>query len=159
MATATTPSTNSDRPMRDPMLDALVAAPAAQPRDPTEPLAAVPDRGRTVVSDDVITTIAEIAAQQVEGVHRLGTTGLRGMLGRIGSHPGVGSEVGMKQAAITFEIVADFGYRLDQIAHEVRRRVIGAVETMAHREVIAVDITFVDVYVAKPEQRTGRQLD
>jgi len=152
MATTTTP-TNNDR-SRD--QDAMAGS-----RKKPEPqvLAEIPDRGKTLVSDEVITTIAQIAAQQVEGVHRLGTTGLRGMFGRIGSHPGVDSEVGMKQAAITFDVVVEFGYRLDQVAREIRQRVISSIEHMAHREVVAVDVNFVDVFVPKTENRPGRMLE
>jgi len=153
MATTTTPTPTNDRsPLKD------LPSPT-RAKTNSEPLAEIPDRGKTTVSDEVITTIAQIAAQQVDGVYRLGTTGLRGMFGRIGSHPGVDSEVGMKQAAITFDVVVEFGYPLEQVAAEIRRRVVTSIEFMAHREVVAVDVNFVDVHVQKADNRQGRALE
>jgi len=154
MAT-TVPST----PSNDRARESYETMTSGRRKPDAQPLAEIPDRGKTTVSDEVITTIAQIAAKQVDGVYRLGTTGLRGMFGRIGSHPGVDSEVGMKQAAITFDVVIEFGYPLDQVAAEIRRRVISAIEHMAHREVVAVDVNFVDVYVPKAENRQGRALE
>lgn len=117
-------------------------------------------RGKTYVADEVVTTIASIAAEQVDGVHRLGDTGIKGMIGRIGRNSGVGSEVGMKQAAISLDVVIEYGYRLGEVATELRQRVIEAVEHMADREVVAVDINIVDVYVPEqPIQRASRILE
>lgn len=117
-------------------------------------------RGKTHVADDVVATIASIAAEQVDGVHRLGDTGLKGVIGRIGRNSGVGSEVGMKQAAISLDVVIEYGYRLGEVASELRERVIEAVEHMADREVVAVDIHIVDVHVPETQQqKTTRILE
>lgn len=117
------------------------------------------DRGKTYVSDEVVATIASIAAEQVEGVHRLGETGLRGMIGRMGRHSGVNSEVGMKQAAIDLDIVIEYGYQIATVASDLRERVIEAVQYMADREVVAVDIHVVDIYVPGQPQPRGRNLE
>lgn len=117
-------------------------------------------RGKTYVADEVVTTIASIAAEQVEGVYRLGVTGLKGVIGRIGRNSGVGSEVGMRQAAISLDVVIEYGFRIGEVASELRERVIEAVEHMADREVVAVDINIVDVYVPdQAPQRTSRVLE
>jgi uncharacterized alkaline shock family protein YloU len=111
----------------------------------------VSDLGTTIVDDTVVTTIASLAAQEVDGVHRLGSTGLRGMVSRVGRHAGVDSQVGQKQAAITLDVIVEFGHRLTDVGHALRERVIQAVEYMADREVVAVDIHFVDVHVPGAE--------
>ena len=116
--------------------------------------------GKTYVADEVVATIASIAAEQVAGVHRLGDTGFKGIFGRMGRNTGVGSEVGMKQAAISLDVVIEYGYRLNEVAAELRERVIEAVQYMADREVIAVDINIVDVHVpGEVQPRSSRVLE
>ncbi len=118
-----------------------------------------PERGKTFIADEVVATIASIAADQVEGVHKLGETGFRGIIGRMGRNTGVDSEVGMKQAAINLDIVIEYGYQISVVASELRERVIEAVQYMADREVVAVDIHVVDIHVPGQPQQRGRNLE
>ncbi len=118
----------------------------------------VTDLGKTTISDDVVTTIAHLAAAHVPGVYRLGGTGIRGAFSRLSRTNGVESEVGQRQTAITLDVVIEFGYQLADIAHALRERVIEAVEHMADRQVVAVDINIVDIHVAKRDT-TSRALE
>jgi uncharacterized alkaline shock family protein YloU len=111
------------------------------------------ERGRTVIDDEVVSVIARLAAESVEGVHQLGNSTLRALFSGAYRHPGVDSEVGMREAAVDVEIVAEFGYPIRAVSRELRQRIIDAVEHMAGRRVVEVNVYVVDVHVGK----TGRR--
>ncbi|MCL6735025.1 Asp23/Gls24 family envelope stress response protein [Streptomyces neyagawaensis] len=118
-------------------------------------------RGRTTVADVVVEKIAGMAARDVPGVHALGSGFARSMGSMRERMPGAGSgksvtrgvsvEVGEKQAAIDLEIVVDYGVSITDVAGEVRENVISAVERMADREVVEVNITVSDVKLPDEE--------
>ncbi|MFF9816517.1 Asp23/Gls24 family envelope stress response protein [Streptomyces sp. NPDC014006] len=119
------------------------------------------DRGRTTVADVVVEKIAGMAARDVPGVHALGSGFARSMGSMRERMPGAGSgksvtrgvsvEVGELQAAIDLEIVVEYGVSIRDVAGEVRESVISAVERMAGREVVEVNITVSDVKLPDEE--------
>lgn len=117
------------------------------------------ERGKTYIADEVISIIARIAAEQVEGVHQIGDSNLRGMIARLGRSKGVESEVGLKEAAVDIEVVVEYGYPIKQVAETLRTQIIENVEIMTGRKVIEVNVHVVDVYIPKVEKRTKRQLE
>lgn len=125
----------------------------------TEELAPPEERGRTFIDDEVVSVIARIAAENVEGVHKLGESTLRAMFSGTYRHSGVASEVGMKEAAVDVEIVAEFGYCIRTITQQLRREIIEAVERMANRKVVEVNVYVVDVHIGKVERRRHRELE
>ncbi|MFF7858722.1 Asp23/Gls24 family envelope stress response protein [Streptomyces sp. NPDC007904] len=118
-------------------------------------------RGRTTIADVVAEKIAGMAARDVRGVSALGSGSARSMGSMRERMPGAGSgksatrgvsvEVGEKQAAIDLEIVVDYGAPITDVAGEVRENVISAVERMAGREVVEVNITVSDVKLPDEE--------
>ena len=114
--------------------------------------------GKTWIADEVVSIIAQIAAEQVEGVHQLGESNLRSMLPKLGRHRGVESEVGLKEAAIDIEVVVTFGYPIWQVADTIREQVIESVEHMTRRRVVEVNIHIVDVHVPKVAARPSRRV-
>lgn len=117
------------------------------------------DRGKTYISDDVVSVIARIAAEQVDGVHQLGESSLRGMFARLGRSRGIESEVGLKEAAVDVEIVVEYGFPIREVAANLRRTIIESVEFMTGRKVVEVNVHVVDVYIPKIENRSKRQLE
>lgn len=117
------------------------------------------ERGKTIIADQVISVIARIAAERVEGVHQIGASSLRGVFARLGKHAGVASEVGLKEAVVDIDLIVSYGYPLADIAAQVRREIIESVEYMSGRKVLEVNVNVVDVYVPKVEPRTKRQLE
>ena len=113
-------------------------------------------RGKTYIDDEVVSVIARIAAEQVEGVHQLGASNLRGMISRLGRKSGVEAEVGLKEAAIDLEVVVEFGYPIREVAEELRSVVIETIEATTGRRVIEVNIFVVDVHIPQTEHRTRR---
>ncbi|MER6109227.1 Asp23/Gls24 family envelope stress response protein [Streptomyces hirsutus] len=118
-------------------------------------------RGRTTVADVVVEKIAGMAARDVPGVYALGGGFARSMGSMRERVPGAGSgksvtrgvsvEVGERQAAIDLEIVVDYGVSITDVAGAVRENVISAVERMADREVVEVNIEVNDVKLPDEE--------
>jgi uncharacterized alkaline shock family protein YloU len=120
---------------------------------------AVSSKGKTFISDEVVSIIARIAAEQVEGVHQIGDSSLRGMFSRLGRSPGIDSDVGLKEAAVDVDIVVDYGYPIKILADELRRSIIESVEYMTGRKVVEVNIHVIDVYIPKTEKVSKRELE
>ncbi|MGC0401822.1 putative alkaline shock family protein YloU [Streptomyces sp. SAI-126] len=118
-------------------------------------------RGRTTIADVVVEKIAGMAARDVPGVHALGSGFARSMGSMRERMPGAGSgksaargvsvEVGELQAAIDLELVVEYGVAIPDVAAAVREDVISAVERMAGREVVEVNITVSDVKLPDEE--------
>jgi uncharacterized alkaline shock family protein YloU len=128
-------------------------------RDERDELEQPRHRGKTFISDEVVSVIARLAAEQVEGIHQIGLSSFRSMLSRFGRHRGVESEVGLKEAAIDIDVTVIFGYPIRELAQELREVIIDSVERMTGRQVVEVNINVNDVHVPGREQRTRRQLE
>lgn len=136
--------------------------PVKPPAGRVDPEAEARVRGHTYIADEVVSVIARIAAEQVEGVHKLGSSNLRGLFSRFGKqarHGGVDSEIGMKEAAVDIEIIVEFGYPIREVSEALRERVIDTVEQTTGRKVVEVNIWVVDVHVPQVETRPRRELE
>ncbi|WP_111509124.1 Asp23/Gls24 family envelope stress response protein [Mycobacterium kyogaense] len=118
------------------------------------------ERGKTTIADTVVAKIAGLAAREVTGVHALGGSATRavGALrdripgASVNHAQGVSVEVGEKQAAVDVDIVAEYGVSINDLAAGIRRNVIAALERMTGLEVVEVNITVHDVYVADDDR-------
>lgn len=98
------------------------------------------------IADEVVSTIAGLAAAEVEGVAAMsGTWGteLVEKLGRKNYGKGIKVEVAGEETKIDIFIVVEFGYPIPQVAGNVQKEVKLAVETMT-----GLTVTQVNVYVA-----------
>jgi len=108
--------------------------------------------GSLALSDDVVATIAGLAARQVKGIHSLG----KSRLINFGDDPkrGVGVEVGQREAALDLEVIIEYGCNIHETAAELRKKIAEVVYQMAGREVVEVNINVVDIHLEeekKPE--------
>ena len=105
-------------------------------------------KGEVSLDESVVARIAGMAVKNVEGLHSLG----RSRLLRLGddSTRGIGVEVGSKQAALDLEVVIEYGHDIKKVARTVRQKIAAAVETMAGKEVVEINIHVVDIQL--PEQ-------
>lgn len=104
--------------------------------------------GRITMSEDVVATIAGLAAREVKGIHSLG----RWRLIPFGDNPthGVDAEVGSKQAAFDIEAVVEYGADIREVAGRLRSKIATEVDKMAGREVVEVNIHVVGLHM--PEE-------
>lgn len=118
------------------------------------------DRGTTSVQDRVVSKIAGIAAQEVEGI-RMGGGGSQAVSGIIGSlsggsggsqSQGVSVEVGEEEAALDLTLTAEYGKSIPQLTEAVRRNVVNRIENLVGLRVTEVNITVSNVYFPQEDQ-------
>ncbi len=107
--------------------------------------------GNIKISEEVISIISSISAQEVEGIAMLGTSG--GGLGEILAKktPGKGVKVEIvdEQVVVDIHITVKFGTRIREIASAIQDHVKNAVETMAGLTVKCVNIYVDAVEITK----------
>jgi uncharacterized alkaline shock family protein YloU len=117
------------------------------------------ERGSTTISNAVVSQVAGIAAQEVEGVQMGGgaAAAVGGFLQSVGgtvtgssagggnNTRGVSVEVGEEEAAIDLTMAIEYGKSIPQISEAVRRNVTDRVENLVGLRVTEVNITVNDV--------------
>lgn len=97
------------------------------------------DAGTIRIGEDVVSTIASQAAQEVAGVAGL-TGALSGVLSKKAGGPGVKVDVKGEQAYIDVMVTLDFGSRIPDVAWKIQERVKSKVERMTGLSVTAVNV-------------------
>jgi uncharacterized alkaline shock family protein YloU len=101
------------------------------------------ESGIVHISEEVVGTIAGIAAMEIEGVAGLTggfVGGITEMLGRRNFTRGVRVSLGEREAAVDLNIVVDYGVRIPKIAERVQETVKSSIENMTGLEVVVVNI-------------------
>ena len=123
------------------------------------------ERGSTSISDNVVSKIAGIAAQEVDGI-RMGSGGSQAVSGLLGSitggssgsqTQGVSVEVGQEEAALDLTLTAEYGKSIPQLAEAVRRNVANRVESLVGLRVTEVNITVSNIFFPQQEAEQERQ--
>ena len=123
------------------------------------------ERGSTSISDSVVSKIAGIASQEVDGI-RMGSGGSQAVSGILGSitggssgsqTQGVSVEVGQEEAAVDLTVAVEYGASIPQVAQAVRRNVINRVENLVGLRVTEVNITVNDVQFPQERPMLGQQ--
>ena len=129
------------------------------------------ERGNTTIEDTVVSKIAGIAAQEVEGVQMGGGNAravgafLDSVTGPIGGGGGqtrgVSVEVGQQEAAIDLSMAIEYGRSIPRITEAVRRNVVNHLENMTGLRVHEVNITVNDVVLTdeRPQLERQRELE
>ncbi len=124
------------------------------------------ERGGTRIEDGVVSKIAGIAAQEVDGVRMGGGTGqaigsflssVPGIGGGGGESRGVSVEVGEVETAVDATLTVAYGKSIPQVAEAVRRNIINRVESLVGLRVTEVNISVNDVFFPEQEQQQQRQ--
>jgi uncharacterized alkaline shock family protein YloU len=99
--------------------------------------------GTIRIADDVVATIAALAALETPGVASLSGGLSEGFTKRISgknAHKGVNVEVGTEEAAIDLKVVIQYGVKIDDACRQVQLNVKEAVETMTGLKVVEVNV-------------------
>src|SRR5918994_704014 len=119
------------------------------------------ERGTTTIQDSVVSQVAGIAAQEVEGI-RMGSSTTQGVGSIMSAVPGVGSasesrgvsvEVGEVETAVDLTMSVEYGRIIHQIVEAVRTNVIMRVESLVGLRVTEVNITVNDIFFPQQEQQ------
>lgn len=104
------------------------------------------------IADEVIATIAGVAASEVKGVTSMSgniTDGIAGMLGKKNLGKGVKVEAGEKEVIIDLSVVVEYGCRIHYVAKEIQNNVRAAVEEMTGMEVVEINVNILGVNTGK----------
>jgi len=108
--------------------------------------------GTIRIADEVVATVAGLAAVEVEGVAAMSggwSTDLVEKLGKKNFGKGIKVEVINDETKIDIFLVIEFGYPIPQVAADVQREVKQAVETMTGLNVTMVNVHIVGVSLKK----------
>jgi uncharacterized alkaline shock family protein YloU len=117
------------------------------------------DRGTTIISDTVVSTIAGMAAREVEGVHMGGgasrTAGgvLGSLTGSESKTSGISVEVGRTETAIDLKMGIEYNKNILQTVEEVRRRITDRVQSMTGLRIKELNATITDITFPEKEER------
>lgn len=121
-----------------------------------QPASLQTERGKTVIAENVVARVADLAAREIRGVHSL-AGGVGSRLRRLA--PGIGDsnraaavEVGEKEAIVALDLVVDYGVSIPQLAEAVRSNVIERVEYTTGLIVKEVNIEVTDLYFPDGER-------
>ncbi len=119
------------------------------------------NNGTVTYANDVIATIAGVAATEVSGVAGMSggiSSGITEMLGKKNLTKGVKVEVGTQEAAIDLTIVVEYGSELHKVAEAVQENVKKAVETMTGLQVVEVNVNILGVNVKAEDGNSVQKL-
>ncbi|MCI0479661.1 Asp23/Gls24 family envelope stress response protein [Candidatus Uhrbacteria bacterium] len=104
------------------------------------------ESGRVTIADEVIASIARIAAERVTGIARTAGSsgGIKGIFGGDDSSVTVKTELANEQARLELRIAVEYGYAVHSVASGVQESVQKDVEKLA-----GVTVSSVDVYVKR----------
>jgi uncharacterized alkaline shock family protein YloU len=117
------------------------------------------ERGVTTISDTVVSSLAGMAAQEVDGVHMGGgaSRAAGGVLGSItGSESrtsGITVEVGRTETAIDLKMGIEYNKNILQTVEEVRRRITDRIESMTGLRIKELNATITDITFPETEAR------
>jgi len=112
------------------------------------------EMGTIRIADEVVSTVAGLAASEVEGVASLSggwSTDLVEKLGRKNLGKGIKVEVVDGSTSIEISIVVKFGHPIPDVAETVQQEVKQSVETMTGLVVKAVNVNVIAVDIKKDE--------
>ena len=117
--------------------------------------------GETIIGDEVVASIAGMAAQEIPGVGSLGRSAVRrAIAGAFAdaaekARSGVTVEVGKRECIVDLQLNVLYGYSIPSIINEVRKKV--AARLLEFTGLIAKEINIrvvgIDVAASKPQPK------
>ena len=117
--------------------------------------------GTISYANEVIATIAGVAANEIEGIAGMCVSGgFSEILGRNKNITrGVKVEVGSQEAAVDLYIIVEYGYPIQKVSAEVQENVRRALESLTGLHVVRVDVHVQGVSFEKEKKATQNILE
>lgn len=117
--------------------------------------------GTITYANEVIATIAGVAANEIDGIAGMCVSGGFGeILGRNRNiTKGVKVEVGSQEAAVDLYIIVEYGKPIQKVAGEVQENVRKALESLTGLHVVRVDVHVQGVSFEKEQKETRQGLE
>lgn len=118
------------------------------------------DLGNVRIADEVIASIAGIAATDVNGVVGMSAGligGMAEMMGKKNPSKGVKVQVGEREVAVDVYVIIEYGQRIPDVAMEVQEKVKEAIESATGLTVVEVNVHVQGVgFANEDEEETVR---
>lgn len=111
--------------------------------------------GLVRISDDVVATIAGLAAMETPGIAAMSggiSEGLAKRLSGKNVQKGVSVEVGQVEAAIDLRVIVNYGSKIQEVCRELQENVRDAVENMTGLHVVEVNVKVEGVAFKEKEE-------
>ena len=108
--------------------------------------------GNVQIADEVITTIAALAATEVDGVAAMSGNATKDIIRKLGIKSlskGVKIEVNADDVVVHIALQVEYGYSIPKISKEAQEKVKTAIETMTSLKVSEVNVKIASVNVNK----------
>lgn len=112
--------------------------------------------GSIRIADEVVATIAGLAAHEISGVAGMSgglAGGIAEILGKKNLAKGIKVEVGEKEAAVDLYVIVEYGVRIPEIASQIQDSVKSAIETMTGLNVVEINVHVQGVAFPQPEPK------
>lgn len=115
--------------------------------------------GKIMFAPEVIATIANLAAGEVEGVASLSGSVVEGITGMLGGKKsmtkGVKVEITEETAGIDIAVVVKYGYKIHEVCQNIQKKVKTTIETMTGLNVPNVNVAVQAISFDKGEAKAG----
>lgn len=112
--------------------------------------------GKVNISDDVVATIAGIAASEIDGVYGMSGSVAAGIAEKLGAkkslQKGVKVDIKPEGSVIDLFVTVEFGVRIPELAWNIQENVKNSVETMTGISVAKVNIHIDGVHFKEDEK-------
>lgn len=116
------------------------------------------DFGEIKINNEVVGTIAGLAAMEVEGISGMGGKfSLGEMLGRKDADKGVTVAIEGNRATISVEVRVEYGVNMYEAAHKLQKCVKDAVERMTGLVVDKVNVIIKGIVVSEHEKKQEKK--
>lgn len=115
-----------------------------------------PREDKIKISEDVIATIAGIAASENENLASMSggfVDGIAGMLGRKSPSKGIKVEIKENTVTIDMAVVMQYGCKIHEVSRDMQNRVRYAVENMTGMSVTSVNVSVLGVSLGKETEK------
>ncbi|QGQ96965.1 Asp23/Gls24 family envelope stress response protein [Paenibacillus psychroresistens] len=106
------------------------------------------------ISDDVVATIAGLAALETPGISAMSGGISEGIAKRLSGRnvqKGVSVEVGQLEAAVDLRVIVHYGSQIQNVCRELQYNVREAIENMTGLRVVEVNVKVEDVHFKEDE--------
>ena len=111
--------------------------------------------GTVEISEEVLCTIASVAANEVDGVYSLANTltgNIKDLITKKYAGKGISVEMGDNGLEVTANIIIKFNYNIQDVAVKVQDAILMAVQDMTNYQVRAVNVNVVNIQIADDEK-------
>lgn len=113
--------------------------------------------GKIVFAPDVIATIANLAASEVDGVAGLSGSVVEGITGMLGGKKsltkGIKVDIAEETATIDVSVVVKYGFKIHEVCQNIQKKVKTTIETMTGLNVAAINVSVQSISFDKGDSK------